>query len=59
MPNRQFLVLPLMRRVIHGAFLLFRLFTGLRFYQFYQWAVAGGTYTLRPPVFTLWLCLPW
>jgi hypothetical protein len=41
-------VAPL-RRLIHGAFLLFRLFTGFRFYRFYQWAVAGGDYTPRPP----------
>ncbi|MBU4263040.1 MAG: 4Fe-4S binding protein [Proteobacteria bacterium] len=49
MPNRHFLVLPLMRRLVHGAFLLFCLFIGFRFYQFYQWAVAGGNYTPRPP----------
>ena len=38
-----------MRRLIHGAWLLFCLFIGLRFYQFYQWAVSGGPYTQRPP----------
>jgi len=38
-----------MRRLIHGAWLLFCLFIGLRFYQFYQWAVSGGPYMPRPP----------
>jgi len=49
MPNRQFHVLTSMRRLIHGAFLFFSLFIGFRFYQFYQWAIAGGEYTERPP----------
>ena len=49
MPARQFRVLTSMRRLIHGALLLFCLFIGLRFYQFYQWAVGGGPYTPRPP----------
>jgi len=49
MPARQFRVLTSMRRLIHGAFLFFCLFIGLRFYQFYQWAVSGGPYTPRPP----------
>jgi len=48
MPSRQLPLLPQMRRLIHGAFLLFCLFIGFRFYLFYQWAVAGGDYSPRP-----------
>jgi polyferredoxin len=41
--------LPPLRRMVQGAFLLFTLFVGFRFYRFFQWAVAGGDYTPRPP----------
>lgn len=49
MAGRQLRLLAPLRRLIHGAFLLFCLFIGWRFYQFYQWAVGGGDYTPRPP----------
>lgn len=48
MTGRPIRLLPPLRRLVQGGFLLFTLFVGLRFYQFYQWAVAGADYTPRP-----------
>ena len=49
MSGRIISLLPPLRRLVQGGFLLFSLFVGVRFYQFFQWAVAGGDYTPRPP----------
>lgn len=40
----------LLRRTVQGAFALFCLYTGYRFYQFYLWASSQSTtYVARPP----------
>ena len=49
MAGRFIRLLPPLRRLVQGGFLLFSLFIGFRFYQFFQWAVADGDYTPRPP----------
>ena len=49
MAGRFIRLLPPLRRLVQGGFLLFSFFIGFRFYQFFQWAVADGDYTPRPP----------
>ncbi len=41
--------LSVLRKFTQGAFLLFCLFMGYRFYNFFLWATTGADYTPRPP----------